>query len=585
MPPITTSGSISDTYQTFVQGDQKRRTSNMVTGDLHVSTYIWQPWFVTTAGGVVFSQISRNDESGDGEVIGGDARINILPVSHIPTTVAYNKTDSRLEGGAGADYSTERLSATQSTFFQSGLKVITTASRELIDGFENGEEEIDIVGVAATKSFGKHQLTLDARHTSNSFQAAAPPDQDEEEVLDRVVLNHSYAPSANFRLNNTINLTRDQEDKGGQLRDHVTMQGISTQSWRSSTSPLTVTGALRIQREEEDIDGLLSEDSERWSNLVSGALGLNYRFTPGLSGNLGLSGSYIDTERVTTGIIPPVVTLQETKREAEAVGGIRYLSPPKQLGEYTWRWNGRGNARLKHRNEETGISEEEDRTDMLGDVSLGHRVSRPIHVPLFGLGRFSLGQSVETRATSEEEAEEEFTPKIVHDAEVSYSARNGGAWTSLRIWLKDERDLLIDEPLESQFLTLRLDRRSAVDARRDWSAAISAQASRRKMKGEDADFAASALGYLSYTDRSFLDISNMYFSSILELNLAGLEDVIRKEDSRNRFEEERRADWTNKIEYRIGRLTMSVEGKLFYVGDEFGNAVIARIRRDFGGVF
>ena len=41
----------------------------------------------------------------------------------------------------------------------------------------------------------------------------------------------------------------------------------------------------------------------------------------------------------------------------------------------------------------------------------------------------------------------------------------------------------------------------------------------------------------------------------------------------------------NRLQYRIGRITASLEGSLFFLNDQLGNSVIFRLRRDFSGVF
>jgi hypothetical protein len=509
----------------------------------------------------------------------------VLPASSYPTVVNYRKTDSRLEGNIGSDFSAERASVVQTSSFENGLRIQTTLSQDVIDGFEQGKEEIQNASVFATKSFGSSQFSLNLRHRESEFLARAPTEQDEAEELSRATLMHNYTPSSNFRMNSTASYIRDSDKTGMQARDHVTMQGVTTQQWRSKQYPFTINGAFRALREDTQVEGSATGEGSSQTNLVNGAIGMNYRASQRLTANFGLNGLYHEIEGVPNGAIAPVVTTHERNREASALSTISYQSLPRPVGKYSWWWNSGANARLRYRSVETETSARDERVDASGHTIFGHTAARPIHVPFLGPGQLSLAQSVITELTTDDREDEALVPRLAHDVAVSYSASREGTTTFLRFSVKDQREFLAEDASESQLLRLQINRRSSIDVRRNWTAALTAQAGRRKVREESEDFTASITGNVAYVDQRLFNVPGLRFSSILELNAIGLEDVIRNDRDENRFESERRADWTNKIEYRIGRITTSLEGSIFYVGEEHGNSIFFRIRRDFNGVF
>jgi hypothetical protein len=552
-----------------------------------LATYIWQPWFVTTEGGVNFSRITRagGTTEGDGKILGGDVKVGLLPASRYPSAISYSKSDSRVDGNLGSDFTAERINVAQALSLENGLRVQTTLSQDVIDELDGGEEEIRNVGLTATKSFGNSQFNLGLQHRESDFLARSPTQQDEAEELNKATLIHNYTPSSTFRMSNTVSYIQDSDETDTLSRDHITIQGVTTQQWRSSKSPFTINSALRVSREEIEVEGLALEEDNSNTNLVSGAVGMNYRINPRLTANFGLNGLYQDTERVKNDPMEPAELTREREREAGALSVISYLSLPKTVGRYSWRWNSRANAELQYRKLESDTADSEAGLDANTDGILGHTASRPIHVLFLGLGQLSLGQSIGAALTTDDRESDALVPYLAHDAAVTYSASREGTTTYLRFSLKDQREFVAEDAAESQLLLLQVNRRTSIDTRRNWTAALTAQAGRRKVREEKEDFTASITGNVSYLDQRLFNVSNLRFSSILELNAIGLEDVIQNNRDDNRFENERRADWTNRIAYRFGLITTSLEGSVFYVGEEFGNAIFFRIRRDFNGVF
>lgn len=586
LPPIKTSGSIGNTYRTRQAGDEPRETVNQVNGNLRASSYIWQPWFVTAQAGVDFAQESSESGNvrGDDVILAGDAAIGLLPLSHFPTEVAVSRVDSRVKGNVGSDFTRDRASVVQRSLFENNLRILTTLSYDTVDQPDAGEEEIRSAGLVVTKALESSQISLDLRHRDSEFLAIVPEEQDHAEDVNAATLSHNYTPSSTFRMHSTLNYIEDSDDTEIQTQDHLTVQGITTQQWRSGKHPFTINSALRASRDRSEFDGSASETSDTRNTLASGAIGINYPIKPRLTANIGLNGLYQDVRRISDEVVVPTDPPSERTLESSLLGSVTYISVSRPVGGFMWRWNTDANAQGRYRDVRTRDTGSE-RLDGSGGGNWGHSATRPMPVPFLGPGQFSASQSAGVTLSSDDPEDDFLVPSLAHDATVTYRATRQGSATFFRFSVGDRHEFLAEDASQSQLATLQVNRQSFVDVRRNWTAALTVQATRRKVRNQEADFVASATGRLAYIDQRLFDVRDLKFSSILELNAIGLEDVIRNETEENRFERERRADWTNRIEYRIGKITTSLEGSVFYVGKEYGNAVFFRVRRDFDGVF
>lgn len=588
IPPIRTSGSVGYTFRTSEFDDLPRETVNQVDAALRASSYVWQPWFVTTEAGVNLAQQTRSGGTtaeGDTEIVGGDASLGILPLSRFPTTLSYSRTDSRIDNNLGADYTRDRASLVQRSLFGTSLRTLTRLSYDTIDQPASGDETIRTAGFNVSKMLDRGTLGLSLNHVDSEFLASAPTEQDELEETNSATLTHSFAPSSLFRMQNTVSYIQDEDDTEIQNFDRVTTQGVSTQQWRFAQYPFTVNGALRASRDdfETSADGSL-EDEQVGTSLFSAGVGLNYPIRPRLTANFGLNALYQDTHEESTDALSVITVEDEQEIESSLTSSIAYLSLPKPVGAFAWRWNSRANARGQYQAFTREPGEDSRRFDGSGGVALGHTLTRPIPVPLLGPGQFGFNQTGRVDFDSDDPQDDFVVPSLAHDANVTYSSSARGVSTYFRMSVSDRREFVASDAAESQLAQLQLNRRSAIDVQESWTASLTVQAARQHRRNEDADFVASATGRLAYVDQRIFDIRNLLFSSELELDAIGLEDVIRNEEE-NRFERERQAEWTNRIQYRIGKITTSLEGSLFYIGDRFGNAVFFRIRRDFNGVF
>lgn len=582
IPPILVTGSAGDTASTRQFAEEPREYRNVVNSSLRADSYIWQPWFITAgAGGTVAYEVNKGGlNDSDGLVFSGDARLGILPVSHYPTELGYSHTDSRADGTLGSDFVRDRATFTNQALIANDLRSSTRFTYQTFDQEDDGEDESLDGGLTVTKNFEHSTLSLNLEHTRSRFEAEERGENDEKEEISIGSLNHGYSPASSFGAQTGVTAIQDEEEAGDSSRDRRSLQGISTSQWRPTDSKLLFNSALRAQREEIETGGDADTAADTKTTLFSGTLGVNYPIIPRLNSNLGLNGTYQDSEVSDNNNSDN--SRSRRSLESSLLGSISYISLETPLAGFDWSWNTRSNAQGRY----VDLEGAEERYEASGSLTLGHGGNRIVPLPLLGQGLFSLNQSGSLDATTEDEEDDALVPSVAHDASLTYSDASEGVTTFLRLSASDQREFVAEDRVEFQLFQALVNRQSMLDQKSNWFAALSLQATRRKRRGDKRDFTAAGNGNIGVFAADFLGVRNLGLRSELELNAIGLEELIDEDDEDDRdLVEDLRADWTTRLEYRIGRVTTSLEGSVFMVGEEFGNAVIFRVRRDFGGVF
>lgn len=578
LPPIKASGSVGNTVKTQKFRDQKREVANLVTGTARASSYVVQPWIATLQGGVSVAHETNigGERDTDSLFINGDVGVGVLPLSQYPTTITYNRTDSRANGDVGIDYVRDRVTATNKAVLPLGVKTYANASYQQVDQFDFGNETSRDAGLTVSKTFQRSGISLSVQNSESDFQSDVT--EDETRTTNSARLDHNYRPREDLTIQTNAVATETRENFETRSRDRLFLQGVSTVHWRPKDSPFTVNGALRTLRDDIRFDDTTtSNDTETF--LASGTLGVNHRIRPRLNANYGLNSNYRKTERSSGGAIGAVPTNAGEDLESNLLAGISYLSLASEVVGFDWRWDTAANSKLTYRKEDDTAADKA--LDATGRASLGHSVRRTVPVPLLGASQFSASEKGIVARTEEDE----FVPALAHTASLTRSHSKDGVSSYFRLSVNDRREFAGKRAAEFSYADIQISRRSTIDFKREWLGAIGAQVSRRKIRGDDPELFATANGRFGYFDRFAFGVEDLHFSSELILNAIGLEDIFTNEKKSDRFRDELRGEWRNKLEYRIGKLTMSLEGRLYYVNEGLGDLSMFKIRRDFGGVY
>lgn len=590
LPPIQTTGSVGHTFRTIETPERSREYSNQTQGRLQARSYIWQPWFITAeTGGTVAYENTVGGEAakGDSLIASGNASLGILPLSRYPVTLSYAHTDSRTEGNFSNDFVSDRANATIQGLFSNTFRTGARASYERVDEEDAGIQEFRSAGLDVLQILDKSRISLALSHVDEKTSSDSTEAGNERESDDIATLRHIYTPTERLRTDSTATVIYDQDETASRDETGFLTQGTSTAQWRPEDRSFTVNGALRAFKETREFDAKGAGGGESDALTTSGTVGLNYPIVPRLTTNLGLSGTYQARDNSAGGGAAASSGEDRETIEGRLIGSANYLSLPTPVATFDWSWNASALAEPAYREERGQASGGggQEGFEFSGSLALGHAASRGVDVPALGPSQFRVSQRGRVIRTREDET----IPNLSHTASLTYSAAEDGTTTLIRLSGSDTRDLAGDTQSEFSLGQLQLNRQSAIDIESGWRGGLTAQISRRKSKGQDEDVTVTANGNLGYFVRRIFGVRNLDFNSDLVVRAFGLEDAIEDEDDRQLGKKDIRAEWTNRLDYRIGRITAGLEAEVFYsdrsAGESgFGSVVIFRIRRDFGGV-
>ncbi len=523
------------------------------------------------------TELERGGTTGNSDslLLGGDLSLGILPVSRYPTTLSYNHTDSQIDGNRGAsDFVRDRFGINSTAIISSDLRTFLSASHEAVDQPDFGTEERQQAALSVNKSFDTDAVGLDLRYEGASFDSFTDEDIDETDIVGSVRYDASLFED--FTSQSTSTAIYSQEDTDSQGLNEVSLQGTTTAQWRPRARPFTVNGAFRTLAEDIDLqfsNDIGNDNTTKTQRLLSvGTLGLNYPITQQLTSNFGLTAQTESIERDAGGVTNEPTSNNQSTFSSNLLGNIGYQSLPEDLYGFDWRWDANGSA-------STGY----DSTTAFEDTetaSLGHGFQSTLEGLMLTPVEVGFSQQALVRRAPEEGT----VPSLFHSANLTHRKFKTGVSTFARFSLSDRRELAGSDADEFQIAQLQLDRQAEIDFRRQWFANLSLQVTRQKTTSSGSDVTATADGTISYREQDLFSVSNLSFFTEFTASALGLEEFI-SESERNIETEEFRTDWRNVVEYRIGRIVASFEASAFLEDEEFGNFVMFRIRRDFGGDF
>ena len=542
----------------------------LVIGNVHGRSYIWQPWFVQVRGGVGFV-LSRLHASGDGNgsdqqpvSLTGNLGITVFPVSRFPFDLSYERTDSRTNGDiASSDYTSERLSVRQSYTTPSGGTYMSARyDRSVLESQTFGRDRLDSVEANLTHSLGHHNLQFDLGHSLNERDRTS-----ERTSIERLSFRDSYRPSALTSVETQAYVNATDYDPGSTGSSSSTgtrtSQLTSFATWRpSEASKLYFTGSLRALALEFD-----SEDERSKATALNGSLGINYQYNDATRflGNVSLSESKSGETR--------------TVSTAESVG-VSYTPAFKQLGKYLYSWS----ASSSIANQTT--SDEDSRQAVTGGV--GYNLLRNFDPSGSAQTSASVGQTVSTTYDTESGTQLGLTTS----AGLSWSrSTESGVLDYASATVSDSRTWG-DLKSEFQMLNIQATRQSMINAQSSWSGNLTIQFARQRLSADsehDALIAAieesrsRALTYsvnLNYQHQRAFGIRNLRFLALATANSHQLES--RRAGDINAPLERIDNAFELRFDYVIGRLLMRLSARTAEIDGRRQEQIFFRVTRYFG---
>ena len=563
--------------EAFSEGssEEDRRSGERTEVFVDADSFIWQPWFITVDGDLSVTQEMETGENDFSNTFwSGGAGVNVLPLSNYPSAFAYRHSDSRSSGSiSGRDRVTDTVTVRGRQVIGADVRTGFRAVYETVDEFEFGEQERVFAGLTGSKTFDNSSLSLSLDYQDQDFQSDIEEDETDEFLA--ASLNFNAKPFQDTYSDSTLTFISETETEGSETEDTVLTQGVSSLNWQPLGQPYRVNGAVRFFQEDTRFDdtdaGVPSRQTE---NLLASALmGVSYIFSPQLVGNAGVSTSYEQTVNSSDSALFGFSSDDREEIAGSIFGGATYRSETMDFQGYDWQWFTIGDARL--------TVESEDGFEDAETITVGHDFNRIFTDYIAAPLRMSVSQSASLRHSTDDG----FVPVIDHRVAFTHSSATGGVPVYARLSASDQRELAGDDQREFQLIDFQLNRQERLDATSSWSAGFGAQMSREKTNDNGETLSFSANGNIGYLASEVFDVPKLTFSSQLSVAALGLEDVFEDGNNGDRDDDELRSEWTNILQYRFGRVIMSLEGTIAYEEEEFRDLVLFRIRREFDAVF
>jgi len=563
LPPVNTWGYLEYQWGRETSEEQPPSTSQRVTVKVNAATYIWQPWIALLDGGLglSWSQLDQDGSGQNGELITGNARLRLFPRSHFPFEAFLERNSSNLEGDrAGPDLVTTSYGFSQQYNPKDGgrysfrYRHTTRTEEQAGTTLIGSKEDDDFFAVRLSRALGLHSFVL--RSELEKTDKTSP---DEELTRTLHLLTHRFRPDASLSVDNFVSINDSVYDRDSGESRFTVQQLNSVVFWRpKSEKPLLVTGTALVQGVDAGGSGAASETQ---SIILNG--GATYRWSPSLMlrANAGI------TSTQTEGAEDIFTTSQRV--------GADYGPPGIPLGEFEYNWNTSGE--LGNR---TGVEDENGNSGSVQEISasLGHSLTRSISLGEESSLNFAVGQ----HGSASEDTADSSQQTLTHTASAGWNQHRGSTSTLVRVSANDTRRFGDDKSV-FQLVNLQASRNQQLSRLSSLSGNLTVQASRSQMEddSESGNWTTLASIDVLYRHHRFLGVPRLEFSSELNFRSENLIPLFEKAQGEN--EREDRA-WRNRLDYRIGRMEMSLRAHLNETDGQMNTVIYFQVRRNFGGM-
>lgn len=570
LAPVVWGGDLGyEARMTRNQG-QGNTFEQLVIGNVHGRSYVWQPWFVQVRGGlgVVLSRLntSGNGNGSDQQPVSltGNVGLTVFPVSRFPFDLSYEITDSRTNGDiASADYTSERFSVRQSYTTPSGGTFMSARyDRSVLESDTFGRDRLDSIEANLSHTLGHHNLQFDLGHSLNERDRTA-----ERTSIERASFRDSYRPNALTSVETQAYVNATDYDPGStgsaSSTGTRTSQLTSFATWRpSEVSKLYFTGSLRALALEND-----NADERSKATALNGSLGVNYQYNDATRflGNLSLSESKSGDTR--------------TLSSAESIG-VSYTPAFKPLGKYLFSWSASGSVA----NQTT--SDEDSRQAV--SSGLGYNLLRNFEPSGSAQTSASFGQTVSTTYDTESGTQLGLTTS----AGLSWSRSSDSGMLDYASATASDSRTWGDLKSEFQMLNIQATRQSMINAQSSWSGNLTVQFARQRLSADSdegaliaaiEDSRSRALTYsvnLNYQHQRAFGIRNLRFLALATANSHQLES--RRAGDINAPLERIDNAFELRFDYLIGRLLMRLSARTAEIDGRRQEQIFFRVTRYFG---
>lgn len=324
LAPMRWRGLIATDVRQFSADGQPRRLHRVDSGQVQVSSYVWQPWFAQVQGGLgAVSSSERGENDSRSASLTGNGMLNLFPASRFPFHASFDVSDSRsADRFTGQTYQSKRYGLRQSHRSVSGAETSTASyTRSTLESSSFGRDTVDVLNGSHSRRLGSHTLDGNTDFTRNRRHGS-----DEHAQFTRLFGRHAWSSGALASLDSSASYGESDLQLGaggpaGATRTEF-LQLNNFFSWRrDEDDPLTVTGGARFFRHLTE--GPAASTEAR--SLMGHGNGV-YRYSRNLLLNAGASAA----ETRSAG---------KSDLLATQSAGASYNADPRRLGAYLYNVN------------------------------------------------------------------------------------------------------------------------------------------------------------------------------------------------------------------------------------------------------
>lgn len=515
-------------------------------------SYVWEPWFADIAAGVglTSSGTRQGDASQTGLDVTGGARLRMFPRSTFPFEVYADRIDTRISGDiVGPEYSQTVLGITQSYSPKVGARYAASYRHmERDDRRADLQPAVarttdDFLSLSASRAYDHN--TLDARVDYDHLVRDVPQRADTRQVG---IVRHRYSADSSFSVDTLASIVDGRTDD---LVDHsrsTLNQWNSNLFWRPATTrPLLVTGSVVMSGVDSENNG-----SGVDARTMVGTAGVSWQYTPSLAVRSNVSATRTD--------VAGSASLATFAR-----AGLNYSPLDIPIGPVSYRHAASADA--GHRTDDrTGLSV----VETSGTLSHGVAYSRPFEG---GSASAMATQMMTTLRNGAGLADS----RLIHSASVDWSVAGITSFGSLRLLASDTHRI---EPEQSSFQLLNLQAAGRYQITRlaGWQGSLTVQSTHSEAPGAATPWVTNASASIVYRHERLFGIPLLRFTS----EFRALSDELAQ-STRDGFSLDHRARWlwSNRLDYVVGRLQISVRGSVGEVDGRGQTLLFFMVRRYF----
>lgn len=584
LAPIRWGGSLIGMVNNFRTEDAGTVTNKTGMLNIRASSHIYQPWFAQVIGnlGLTLSNSQRSSIPGESSVGDLNTRsrsmtygggLNLFPQSRFPFQAYVDRSNSRASGDnlTSDDYTSTRISLRQVYRPPVGTENYGLSYDRSAFSGSQASSTVDAVQGHYSVSLDEHSINANAR-----VARAAGGLNGESSRIFNLSGSHLWRPQDGLSVSTTANIGNNQLNylSGGALglNQNRLIQVNSAINWIPDEElPLNVYGAVNLI----SLTTQTNAGNTTFSNF-GGSGGLSYRFSNQFVGTANAQFSHTGS-----GGQRFLITSQS--------GSLSYSGTPLVFGNYVYNWNTGGTVA-----NQTISGGENAQGSQTATLFLGHSLARSIVFSASNALNLTLGQSVSTGTNTQTGG----TNTLVHSTGISWRLGYGERLNGIFSFVAADNLTRGEYSSHYRSFTIngngvaQISRRASVaaSANLNWSRQQTDDSPQRLVDGQqqlgsvtiDTNQArwmgAASIGY---THLSPFDVRNLLYSVSYVHTASQVNQRIIGADP-NALEWQVSKALQQRLDYRIGRLSLQVLNSFATVNGKKNASVYFQISRSFG---